>query len=97
MIIADQKERPVAVIMKHLGLSPEEGAFVYDALRGGWAVDGKPTTAAMRLEFELDQREMGLKEKPSPSRSTISRCLKKPGNDSPRTISLSCQKGGFPP
>jgi ABC-type nitrate/sulfonate/bicarbonate transport system substrate-binding protein len=65
-IIAGQKEKTVRVIMKQLALSPEEGAFVYDALRGGWAVDGKPTAAAMRLEFELDEREMGLKEKPKP-------------------------------
>jgi ABC-type nitrate/sulfonate/bicarbonate transport system substrate-binding protein len=63
-IIAGQKEKTVAVIMKQLALSSEEGGFVYDALRGGWAVDGKPTAAAMRLEFELDQRDMGLKEIP---------------------------------
>jgi hypothetical protein len=31
-----------------------------------WALDSKPTPAAMKLEFELDQRDLGLKEPPRP-------------------------------
>jgi ABC-type nitrate/sulfonate/bicarbonate transport system substrate-binding protein len=65
-VIASQKDKTVAVLMSQLALNQEEGSYVYDALKGGWALDGKPTPAAMKLEFELDQRDMGLKELPRP-------------------------------
>ena len=63
-IIVTQKEKTVPVLMRQLALSPEEAAYVYDGLLKGWALDGKPTANAMKLEFELDQRDMGLKELP---------------------------------
>ena len=65
-VIASQKDKTVAVLMRQLALNQEEGGYVYDALQGGWALDGKPTPAAMKLEFELDQRDLGLKEPPRP-------------------------------
>jgi ABC-type nitrate/sulfonate/bicarbonate transport system substrate-binding protein len=65
-VIVTQKEKTVEVLMKQLALSQDEAGYVYDALKGGWALDGKPTPAAMKLEFELDQRDMGLKELPRP-------------------------------
>ena len=65
-VIVTQKERTVPVLMKQLALNQEEAAFVYDGLLKGWALDGKPTANAMKLEFELDQRDMGLKELPKP-------------------------------
>jgi ABC-type nitrate/sulfonate/bicarbonate transport system substrate-binding protein len=65
-VIASQKDKTVAVLMRQLVLNQEEGGYVYDALKGGWALDGKPTPAAMKLEFELDQRDLGLKEPPRP-------------------------------
>jgi len=65
-VIASQKEKTVAVLMKELALTQEEAAYVYDSLKGGWVVDGKPSGAAMKLEFELDQRDLGLKEPPKP-------------------------------
>jgi NitT/TauT family transport system substrate-binding protein len=63
-VIASQKDKTVAVLMKQLALSQEEATYVYDAIHRGWALDGKPTPAALQLEFELDQRDMGLKEAP---------------------------------
>jgi ABC-type nitrate/sulfonate/bicarbonate transport system substrate-binding protein len=63
-LIATQKEKTVAVLMKQLALSQDEAAYVYDGMQGGWALDGKPTPGALKLEFELDQRDMGLKEPP---------------------------------
>jgi len=63
-LIATQKEKTVAVLMKQLALSQDEAAYVYDGMHGGWALDGKPTPGALKLEFELDQRDMGLKELP---------------------------------
>jgi ABC-type nitrate/sulfonate/bicarbonate transport system substrate-binding protein len=65
-IIVTQKERTVPVLMKQLALNQEEASYVYDGLLKGWALDGKPTANAMKLEFELDQRDMGLKELPRP-------------------------------
>ncbi len=63
-VIVSQKDKTTAVLMKEMSLSQEEASYVYDAMKGGWAVDGKPSAAAMKLEFELDQRDMGLKEPP---------------------------------
>lgn len=65
-VIASQKDKTVAVLINQLVLSQSEASYVYDAIKGGWALDGKPTPAAMQLEFELDQRDMGLKEPPKP-------------------------------
>lgn len=65
-IIVTQKERTVPVLMKQLALTHEEAVYVYDGLLKGWALDGKPTANAIKLEFELDQRDMGLKELPRP-------------------------------
>ena len=65
-IIAKQKDKTVPVLMKQLALSQDDASYVYDALHNGWALDGKPTAAAMKLEFDLDQRDMNLKETPKP-------------------------------
>jgi ABC-type nitrate/sulfonate/bicarbonate transport system substrate-binding protein len=63
-VIATQKDKTLAVLMKQLSINQDEAAFIYDALHSGWAVDGKPTPAALKLELELDQRDAGLKELP---------------------------------
>ncbi len=63
-VIAAQKDKTSTVLMKQLALSQDEASYVYDAIHKGWALDGKPTAGAMKLEFELDQRDMGLKELP---------------------------------
>lgn len=65
-IIVSQKEKTVSVLVKQLSLSQEEAAYVYDAMLKGWAVDGKPTPGALKLELELDQRDLGMKELPRP-------------------------------
>jgi ABC-type nitrate/sulfonate/bicarbonate transport system substrate-binding protein len=65
-IIVRQKEKTLPVLMKELALSRDDASYVYDALLAGWAMDGKPTPAAMKLEFELDERLMNLKETPKP-------------------------------
>jgi ABC-type nitrate/sulfonate/bicarbonate transport system substrate-binding protein len=65
-IIVNQKDRTVSVLMKQLSISQEEAAFIYDAIYKGWAVDGKPTPSALKLELELDQKDAGLKELPKP-------------------------------
>lgn len=65
-IIATQKQKTLPVIMKQLALNEDEAGYIYDAIHPGWALDGKPTSNAMKLEFELDQRDMGLKVLPKP-------------------------------
>ena len=65
-VIAAQKDKTSTVLMKQLALSQDEASYVYDAIHKGWALDGKPTPAAMKLEFELDRRDIGLKELPKP-------------------------------
>jgi ABC-type nitrate/sulfonate/bicarbonate transport system substrate-binding protein len=57
-----QKERVVPIMADEFALSPEDAAQVYDILQPGWAADGRPTPAAMQLEFELDQRDLELAE-----------------------------------
>jgi ABC-type nitrate/sulfonate/bicarbonate transport system substrate-binding protein len=68
-VIATQKDKAVTVLMKQLSLTQDEGSYVYEAIRTGWALDGKPTTAAMKLDAELSQRDMGLKELPRPEQT----------------------------
>ena len=63
-ITASQKDKVVQVLMKQLSLAQDEAAYVYDALQSAWALDGRPTPAAMKFDFELAQRDMGLKELP---------------------------------
>jgi ABC-type nitrate/sulfonate/bicarbonate transport system substrate-binding protein len=63
-VIVAQKDKTSAVLMKQLALSQDEASYVYDAIHKGWALDGKPTPGAMKLEFELDQRDMALKDLP---------------------------------
>lgn len=63
-VIMTQKDKTVSVLMKQLALNQDEGAYVYDSLLKGWAKDGKTTPGSLKLEFELDQRDMGLKEPP---------------------------------
>ena len=65
-IIATQKERTVPVLMKQLSINQEEATFIYDAIYKGWAVNGRPTAEALKLELELDQKDAGLKELPKP-------------------------------
>jgi ABC-type nitrate/sulfonate/bicarbonate transport system substrate-binding protein len=63
-VIATQKEKTVAVLMKQLSINQDEAAFIYDAIHRGWALDGRPTSGALKLELELDQKDAGLKELP---------------------------------
>jgi ABC-type nitrate/sulfonate/bicarbonate transport system substrate-binding protein len=68
-LITTQKDKTTAVLMKQLSLTQEEAGFVYDAIRPGWALDGRPTAAAIKLDAELSQRDMGLKELPKPEQT----------------------------
>ncbi|MGZ8445222.1 MAG: hypothetical protein ACXWXZ_17645, partial [Candidatus Binatia bacterium] len=63
-VIVNQKDKTVPVLMKQLALSQDEASYVYDAIRPGWALDGRPTANAIKLDAELSQRDMGLKELP---------------------------------
>jgi ABC-type nitrate/sulfonate/bicarbonate transport system substrate-binding protein len=63
-ITATQKERVLPVLMKQLSLSQEDAAAIYDAVHSAWALDGRPTPGATKFEFDIDQRDMGLKEPP---------------------------------
>lgn len=65
-LIASQKEKAVAVLVKQLSLTQDEASYVYDAIHKGWALDGKPTPGALKLELELNRRDLGLKEVPKP-------------------------------
>ena len=65
-IIATQKEKTLPVLMKQLSINQDEAGFIYDSIQKGWAVDGRPTPGALKLELELDQRDAGLKELPKP-------------------------------
>ena len=68
-VIANQKDKTTAVLMKQLSLSQDEAGYVYDAIRPGWALDGRPTASALKLDAELSQRDMGLKELPKPEQT----------------------------
>ncbi len=63
-IAATQKEKVLPIYMKQFALSEEEARFVYDNVEGSWALDGRPTANAQKLDAELTRRNMGLKEAP---------------------------------
>jgi len=65
-VTAGQKERVLPVLMKQFSLSQEDAAYIYDATHSAWALDGRPTPGATKFEFDIDQRDMGLKEPPRP-------------------------------
>jgi hypothetical protein len=65
-VIMTQKDKTVPVLMKQLALNQDEASYVYDGMLKGWAKDGRTTPGSMKLEFELDQRDMDLKEMPKP-------------------------------
>jgi hypothetical protein len=65
-VIATQRDKTLPVLMKQLAINQDEAGFIYDAIHKGWAVDGKPTPGALKLELELDQKDAGLKELPKP-------------------------------
>jgi ABC-type nitrate/sulfonate/bicarbonate transport system substrate-binding protein len=63
-IAATQKDKVIPIYMKQFALTTEEAGFVYDNVARSWALDGRPTANANKLDFELTQRDMGLKEPP---------------------------------
>ena len=65
-VIVTQREKTLPVLMKQLAISQEEAGFIYDAILKGWALDGRATPGALKLELELDQKDAALKELPKP-------------------------------
>jgi hypothetical protein len=63
-ITATQKERVLPILMKQFVITHDEAAFIYDNVHGGWALDGRPTAGSQKFEFDLAQKDMGLKEAP---------------------------------
>ena len=65
-VAASQRERVLPVLMKQFSLTQEDVGFVYDIVQKGFALDGRPTPGSQRFEFDLAQKELGLKEPPRP-------------------------------
>lgn len=65
-VAATQREKALPVLMKHFSLSQDDVGFVYDIVQKGFALDGRPTPGSQKFEFDLAQKEMGLKEPPRP-------------------------------
>ena len=63
-IAATQRERVIPVYMKQFALNTEEAGYLYDYVAGSWSADGRPSVNANKLDFEMTQRDMGLKEPP---------------------------------
>ena len=61
-----QRERVLPVLMKQFAVTYDEAGFIYDNVHSDWALDGKPTAGSTKFEFDLAQKEMGLKEAPRP-------------------------------
>jgi len=65
-IAATQKDKVLPIYMKQFALSEDEARFVYDNVEGAWALDGRPTANAQKLDAELTRRNMGMKEPAKP-------------------------------
>ena len=63
-IAATQRERVIPVYMKQFALNTEEAGYLYDHVAGSWSADGRPSVNASKTDFEMTQRDMGLKEPP---------------------------------
>jgi ABC-type nitrate/sulfonate/bicarbonate transport system substrate-binding protein len=61
-VLVDQKDVVVPVIAQEFEFSSEDAAYVYDGLRAGFPLDGKPTPGAVRFVFALSQQDLGLSE-----------------------------------
>jgi ABC-type nitrate/sulfonate/bicarbonate transport system substrate-binding protein len=64
--VASQREKVLSVLTKQFAVTHDEAGFIYDNVHNGWALDGKPTAGSTKFEFDLAQKEMGLKEPPRP-------------------------------
>jgi len=56
----------VPVLMKQFAIFHEDANLILDIVQKAWALDGRPTAASQKFEFDLAQRDMGLKEPPKP-------------------------------
>jgi ABC-type nitrate/sulfonate/bicarbonate transport system substrate-binding protein len=65
-ISATQKERVLPVLMKQFAIPQDDASLILDIVQRGWALDGRPTPGSQKFEFDLAQKEMGLKEPPHP-------------------------------
>lgn len=65
-ISVTQKERVLPVLMKQFSIPYDDASLILDIVQKGWALDGRPTPGSQKFEFDLAQREMGLKEPPKP-------------------------------
>jgi hypothetical protein len=65
-IAATQRERVLPVLMKQFSLTQDDVGFIYDIVQKGFALDGRPTPGSQKFEFDLAQKELGLKEPPRP-------------------------------
>lgn len=65
-VSATQKEKVLPVLMKQFALTQDDATLIQDIVHKAWALDGRPTAGSQKFEFELAQREMGLKEPPRP-------------------------------
>lgn len=65
-VSATQKERVVPVLMKQFAITQEDANLILDIVQKAWALDGRPTPGSQKFEFDLAQRDMGLKEPPRP-------------------------------
>ena len=63
-IAATQRERVLPVLMKQFSLTQDDVGFIYDIVQKGFALDGRPTPGSQKFEFDLAQKELGLKEPP---------------------------------
>jgi ABC-type nitrate/sulfonate/bicarbonate transport system substrate-binding protein len=65
-VAASQRERVLPVLMKQFSLAQDDVGYVYDIVQKGFALDGRPTPGSQKFEFDLAQKELGLKEPPRP-------------------------------
>jgi ABC-type nitrate/sulfonate/bicarbonate transport system substrate-binding protein len=65
-VSATQRERVVPVLMKQFAVAQEDANLILDIVQKAWALDGHPTPGSQKFEFDLAQRDMGLKDPPKP-------------------------------
>jgi NitT/TauT family transport system substrate-binding protein len=68
-VMHDDRARVVPVLAQEFALSEQDAGDIYDELQPAWALDGRPSAAALDFELSSDQRDMNLGARPTPDQA----------------------------
>jgi ABC-type nitrate/sulfonate/bicarbonate transport system substrate-binding protein len=64
--VREDRAGVVSLMAREFNLTDDDAAGIYDQLRSGWSVDGRPSKEAMEFDFMIAQRDMNLSSPVTP-------------------------------